>query len=90
MDVFLASNALQWGRDHLIAEMLAYFGEVGRGLRASMGPRSSDRGNVDPYRSTTRRRRSLQWGRDHLIAEINCMCYDGESEAACFNGAAII
>ncbi len=42
---------------------------IDRYHRASMGPRSRDRGNVA---ETTYRRslNPLQWGRDHVIAEI--------------------
>jgi len=36
---------LQWGRDHLIAEIGATSARFRAGDRASMGPRSSDRGN---------------------------------------------
>jgi len=42
-----ATARLQWGRDHLIAEMRVRQRRAGEECMASMGPRSSDRGNAD-------------------------------------------
>jgi len=44
--IFASSEErLQWGRDHLIAEMAARQRDRLSAFLASMGPRSSDRGN---------------------------------------------
>ncbi len=64
-------HTLQWGRDRLIAEMTTCTNyRLARG-RASMGPRSTDRGNTYPLAAWTSRLPRLQWGRDRLIAEIS-------------------
>ncbi len=73
---------LQWGRDHVIAEIAPE-----RTALASMGPRSRDRGNLDLVcqEGVTV---LLQWGRDHVIAEM-CVIDRQRSNLYRFNGAAI-
>jgi len=39
---------LQWGRDQLIAEFRGFRAACASERRASMGPRSADRGIADP------------------------------------------
>jgi len=82
--------ALQWGRDHLIAEISAQYALSGLRVAASMGPRSSDRGNCPLASLWYSRHSRLQWGRDHLIAEIRCRNNSFGAAIPRFNGAAII
>ena len=61
---------LQWGRDHLIAEVTDLSRRSNGLHHASMGPRSFDRGSK--WSSTPSPLfNQLQWGRDHLIAEVS-------------------
>jgi len=64
---------LQWGRDHLIAEIRRCQAAPDGGSLASMGPRSSDRGNHSTAEVIFFLAILLQWGRDHLIAEMTCL-----------------
>ena len=60
---------LQWGRDRAIAEFRRRGRPVHRPLRASMGPRSRDRGIVTSSEGLAQTV-MLQWGRDRAIAEL--------------------
>jgi len=58
-------------------------------LTASMGPRSSDRGNKLAGAGAGETVHVLQWGRDHLIAEMTRRS-SNRMGGSRFNGAAII
>ena len=60
---------LQWGRDQLIAETCKPPFDPNEARKASMGPRSIDRGNLGIGSTGTLGPFGLQWGRDQLIAE---------------------
>ena len=62
-------GGLQWGRDQLIAEMRPAADRRAAAATASMGPRSTDRGNNDANEIEPILQQ-LQWGRDQLIAEM--------------------
>ena len=59
---------LQWGRDLSSAEIVSLGVRARCPAVASMGPRSFERGNVEPSRIC--RRALLQWGRDLSSAEM--------------------
>ena len=63
------SRVLQWGRDLSIAESRVGRVQVDDGHRASMGPRSLDRGIRSPSKNGCMPPILLQWGRDLSIAE---------------------
>ena len=65
----LAVQRLQWGRDLLIAEISARPTIILEKQKASMGPRSIDRGNAVHHGELDTTGTVLQWGRDLLIAE---------------------
>ena len=65
-----AEVALQWGRARLSAEIVVERREMVRRHPASMGPRSSERGNNLHIHEATPRYKMLQWGRARLSAEI--------------------
>src|SRR5579885_2000940 len=71
MHVAAPQNAflLQWGRDLVIAEIRGGSDQGETRLRASMGPRSGDRGNSYGHPQILSDFR-LQWGRDLVIAEM--------------------
>jgi len=71
----------------MIAEIQVQVAHVHVHGRASMGPRSDDRGNIglaDFFGSLI----ELQWGRDRMIAEMLSRSQPFIA-ASCFNGAAI-
>ena len=65
-------------------------GRQRQSLRASMGPRSFDRGNDVLKAARGASPVLLQWGRDHSIAEMRQRLRAGCLARQCFNGAAII
>ena len=61
---------LQWGRGLSTAEMMDFFCKDGIMAKASMGPRSFNRGNVKYFRRYSRHSNGLQWGRGLSTAEM--------------------
>src|SRR5581483_4817007 len=82
--------ALQWGRDHLVAET--------RELHTCSDPRCTLQWGRDHLVAETsgnkknlaRDGRELQWGRDHLVAETKRHSGRGDRRVPGFNGAATI
>ena len=60
---------LQWGRVRMNAERQRRMAEVDRGLFASMGPRSDERGKALGAMAASVRVVALQWGRVRMNAE---------------------
>jgi hypothetical protein len=69
-DGIVQIQGLQWGRAQSSAEMRGDLRLLIAGSRASMGPRSIERGNLEPS-FMPRWDRRLQWGRAQSSAEIN-------------------
>ncbi len=63
------AEALQWGRDLIVAETLFDIGLRDRSYGASMGPRLDSRGNIAAIIESTLILSRLQWGRDLIVAE---------------------
>ena len=64
------SAMLQWGRALVSAEIAALVVTVSGIRRASMGPRSRERGNLHAARQSSASAYMLQWGRALVSAEI--------------------
>ncbi len=62
---------LQWGRTQLSAEIRRHRSRAVAGPIASMGPHSTECGNVTPQNSIQTKALLLQWGRTQLSAEIS-------------------
>ena len=64
-------SLLQWGRAPMSAEIADVGSERAPRHRASMGPRSDERGNMTTKRKPHKRPLTLQWGRAPMSAEIH-------------------
>ena len=80
---------LQWGRDLSIAERDYLELRKKKVQKASMGPRSFDRGKNLEVGMGRNVRTGLQWGRDLSIAERQYWCRKALRQSIRFNGAAI-
>src|SRR5579884_2996537 len=84
------ASKLQWGRARASAEIFCCQNAHSTVFRASMGPRSCERGNPLAMVGPGPGESTLQWGRARASAEITEEYGGGLLDVVSFNGAALV